>query len=503
MPTYPKAITKSATSLNVTWKTPNLYTGPTKYIVSVIDSKNISIQIKPCDTGFDFKATECIVTGLDEYWTYSITVIATTDAGSTSSISVTGQTAEARPGSIRRLSLKSEDDVTKNRSVEVTWTAPKDRDRNGIIQRYYVEFKDSSGKTVSFGTKNNITTHYFYQGMFPGVYSVQVFAATTVGNGTEVTQSITVRPGAPLKLIEETADSLLMQPSKVKVSDDERQIAVKLPLKDLLCNIRNGQLKRWGVVVAQESQATDTSFTGSTTDFNKKVKEKYKSWFQVKDMDSIPSYIATPENWTVQCPTFYNSNRRKRAATTATPEHVYKDFIVGEDGKCSGKQNNKYCNGELQPGRSYRVKTFVCTAGGCTETEYSNAISTAPDPTVPIAAGISSALVVIAVVGVVVFVLRRKQLVCFAKDVERLRTHSHGEGIRMDKIEPKRKSACTYVFFPYYSLKQLIFTRVRNGVDKSNTQRHKDTELAGQGERKPKSKEIEIVQMHAYPTNLA
>ncbi|XP_053398121.1 tyrosine-protein phosphatase 10D-like [Mercenaria mercenaria] len=233
-----------------------------------------------------------------------------------------------------------------------------------------------------------------------------------------------------------------MQPSKAKVSDDERQIAVKLPLKDLLCNIRNGQLKRWGVVVAQESQATDTSFTGSTAYFNKKVTEKYKSWFQVKDMDPIPPYIATPENWTVQCPTFY-SNRGKRA--TATREHVYTDFIVGEDGKCSGIQNNKYCNGELQPGRSYRVKSFVCTTAGCTETEYSNAISTAPDLTVPMAAGISSALVVIAVVGVVVFVLRRKQLVCFAKDDESLRTHTPVEGIHMDKIEPMKMNSCRII----------------------------------------------------------
>ncbi|XP_053398119.1 receptor-type tyrosine-protein phosphatase beta-like [Mercenaria mercenaria] len=441
MPTDPKAITKSATSLNVSWKTPNLYTGPTKYTVTVMDLKNTSIKIQPCETGIDFKATECIVSGLDEYWNYNITVIATTDAGNTSSISVTGQTAEARPGKIRRLSLKSEDDVTKDRSVEVTWTPPKDRDKNGIIQRYHIEFKDNDGKTVSFGTKDSITTYYFYQGMFPGVYSVKVFAATAVGNGTMETQSITVSPGAPLKLIEETADSLLMQPSKAKLLDHERQIAVKLPLKDLLCNIRNGQLKRWGVVVAQENQATDTSFTGNTTDFNKKVKEKYKSWFQVKDMDPIPPYIATPENWTVQCPTVYGSKRRKRAATIATPGHVYEDFIVGVDGECSGKQNNKYCNGELQPGRSYRVKTFVCTAGGCTETEYSKAISTAPDLTIPIVAGISSALAVIAVVGVVVVVLRRKQLVCFAKDDERLRTHTPGEGIHMGKIEPTRKNA--------------------------------------------------------------
>ncbi|XP_053390364.1 protein sidekick homolog [Mercenaria mercenaria] len=51
-PSDPKAITKSATSLNVTWKTPNLYTGPTKYTVTIMGIKNVTIKIKPCETGF-------------------------------------------------------------------------------------------------------------------------------------------------------------------------------------------------------------------------------------------------------------------------------------------------------------------------------------------------------------------------------------------------------------------------------------------------------------------
>jgi hypothetical protein len=54
---------------------------------------------------------------------------------------------------------------------------------------------------------------------------------------------------APIKVINE------MQPSNEQPPDKEKQIAIQLPLKSFLCNTSSGELKRWGIVVAQDGQA--------------------------------------------------------------------------------------------------------------------------------------------------------------------------------------------------------------------------------------------------------
>ncbi|XP_060604253.1 uncharacterized protein LOC132757085 [Ruditapes philippinarum] len=156
-------------------------------------------------------------------------------------------------------------------------------------------------------------------------------------------------------------------------------------------------------------------------------------------MDSIKPYLATYLNLTDVCQ-HINGGTRERRSVTQRDVETYQRFVVGLDGKCSGKQADLFCNGELQPGRRYRVKTFACTINGCTETRYSNPISTDPDLTVAVASGISSAVVVLVVVGVVIFLLRRKQLACFLKDEGRLVTQSPDEGIHLDKIEHTKKN---------------------------------------------------------------
>jgi hypothetical protein len=50
----------------------------------------------------------------------------------------------SEPGKVSYLKLKSEKDVTKQRSVNVTWDEPSIRDRNGIIQNYFIVLTNSS-----------------------------------------------------------------------------------------------------------------------------------------------------------------------------------------------------------------------------------------------------------------------------------------------------------------------------------------------------------------------
>ncbi|XP_053390361.1 tyrosine-protein phosphatase Lar-like, partial [Mercenaria mercenaria] len=260
-----------------------------------------------------FKATCCLIDKVDAFWNYTVQVTAKTIAGVNGSETVLGTTAQSTPGNVTNVQLKPEEEVTKPRTLKVSWEEPKKRDLNGILTEYHIRCTKIDDKSVVYSNRTASNIHSCVMtDIQPGIYNVQVFAATVKGNGSRVTRMATVLPGAPLKLVEETENSLLMQQSQVKPADDERQIAVKLPLRDLLCNIRNGKLTRWGVIVSQESQATDKTFSGSTTAFDYKVSNTYKSWFQVKDMDRISPYITTPRDWKVHCLTFYGSMFRRK-----------------------------------------------------------------------------------------------------------------------------------------------------------------------------------------------
>ncbi|XP_053398126.1 tyrosine-protein phosphatase 10D-like [Mercenaria mercenaria] len=267
-----------------------------------------------------------------------------------------------------------------------------------------------------------------------------VAVENSAGIGVPSLNTTRVQSGAPLMLVEETDSNLLIRPSPVEVPDKERQISVQLPLHDLLCNLFNGQPIRWGVIVVQDGNQNDVPFTGTLQGFKSRRLSVYKRCSQVKDDDSIPAYVATPLDWSPRCSPIVIGNRQNRSTDLA---HVmpYKDFVVGSQGECSGVPDDQYCNGELQPGRSYRVKAFVCNSKGCTETRYSNPISTDPDLTIPIVAEASSAIVVLVVVVVIVCILKRKQMVCFAKDSERSpHTHRPDDDIHLDKIEPTKKN---------------------------------------------------------------
>jgi hypothetical protein len=59
---------------------------------------------------------------------------------------------------------------------------------------------------------------------------------------------------APFRVNESVA------PSADQPKDTERQIAVNLPLKTFLCNTSSGYPTKWGLIVAQNDQATGIHF---------------------------------------------------------------------------------------------------------------------------------------------------------------------------------------------------------------------------------------------------
>ncbi|XP_033741926.1 phosphatidylinositol phosphatase PTPRQ-like [Pecten maximus] len=152
------ASTVNSTRISVTWNKPNLKTGPTSYTATAIDEKTQKNTSSCTTTGFE--STMCMIGNLDEYWNYTIVVIATTVNGSAySSNNKTVKTAQAVPGNVTDLHVSVESDVTKARTVDVTCNPPVVRDLNGIITGYTLEWGYSKGS--------------------------QVFASTVVGKGGE------------------------------------------------------------------------------------------------------------------------------------------------------------------------------------------------------------------------------------------------------------------------------------------------------------------------------
>ncbi|XP_052810161.1 tyrosine-protein phosphatase 10D-like isoform X2 [Mya arenaria] len=436
-PTNVSTRDKTSSSLLIEWKKAADFNGPTKYMVHINDSVNSTISIETCTTDVanwtDKLATECNVHGLDAYWEYDIVVDAITfDEGYgeliKSSEKQTFRTAEAVPGPVAHFDVKPEEDVLEERNFRIDWTEPAERDLNGVITGFVIHYQSEKIEvTVGPNTRSKTVLHDVI-----GSYNVSIQARTSVGPGAPVHKEITVNPGAPIK-VDESKNPLMLKAS-VSVDNDEKQIAVALPLAQFLCNSSNGPPTMWGIVVAEADEAArDTQFAGKKDDFQKKIHDTYKNWFQVDGLNNIPPYIVTKLNWKPPCT---NGNRRKRSATDGS-----NIFVIGNEA-CHGSSTlNEYCNGPLPDGRSFKVKSFVCTDYGCSESVYSQPIETAPNMTAAFVGGTVSGVVVLVLVITVIFFMRRRQA---AKDTESI-THTSSEQFgEMGKLQTKEKPVAVY-----------------------------------------------------------
>ncbi|XP_069132606.1 tyrosine-protein phosphatase 10D-like isoform X1 [Argopecten irradians] len=118
-------------------------------------------------------------------------------------------------------------------------------------------------------------------------------------------------------------------------------------------------------------------------------------------------YIAS-RSWQPSCRSDQDRKRRRRSTPVKTVA-----FTVGAGGDCSGD-----CNGYVQPGKFYKVRVALCTDTGCSESEWSNPIKTEPNLTPSIVGGVIGALLAVVIFLVVMFILRRRSMLCFKKDKE-------------------------------------------------------------------------------------
>ncbi|XP_018017298.1 phosphatidylinositol phosphatase PTPRQ [Hyalella azteca] len=117
------------------------------------------------------------IVGLTPYTQYSITVVASTEAGPGMPSDLIITTDEAYPSEVRNLMANS----TNSTEIFVSWEIPEEE--NGILGDYLITWDDGSGDNQSAEVN---TTSFLIEGLFPCVlYNITVKAQTGAGYGEE------------------------------------------------------------------------------------------------------------------------------------------------------------------------------------------------------------------------------------------------------------------------------------------------------------------------------
>ncbi|XP_062587931.1 phosphatidylinositol phosphatase PTPRQ-like [Saccostrea cucullata] len=380
-----------ASSLRVSWNPPILQTGPTRYEASAIDEMDSTINFTCRTQGFG--NTNCIITGLDAYWRYSLVVRVFTDNFEPNYSASQFTTAQSAPGRVEYFSVKQDENIAVKSNVLIEWKPPVKRDLNGIIQIYFIQFWYLLGEKMVMSYSSN-TREVKIEVKPEETYTFQIFAMT-VENATEenyYTDKITIKPGAPLPLPPQKTP-VIQQGSSV--SNEQKQLSIAFSLL-ALCYDRNGEITQWFVIVSKESKGSTGTFIGGKANYYNFIQKHYQTWRDVYENDNRHTYVAS-DSWKPNC-VKSTQNREK------TEMHTM--FTLGSEGDCSN--SHKYCNGYLEPGKKYWVRYAICTRVACLESEYSSQFTTAPN-NVPVIAGSVSAVILVALIVVIIVAVFHKR----------------------------------------------------------------------------------------------
>uniref|UniRef100_F7ALI8 Usherin n=1 Tax=Xenopus tropicalis TaxID=8364 RepID=F7ALI8_XENTR len=174
----PEVKSVSSTEINVTWSSPLLTNGEiSKYIIQMDKDKY-----------FVGKKLSTLVSNLQPFTQYNISLLACTNGGCTSSLTTSFRTMEAPP-----LEMKAPTyNVTGPSSINLTWESPDKP--NGQIRKYELR-RDDLVIYVGQDTK------YHDFGLTPGMeYSYAVQADNNEGNITSPSVKIKTHPSSPSDL---------------------------------------------------------------------------------------------------------------------------------------------------------------------------------------------------------------------------------------------------------------------------------------------------------------
>ncbi|XP_078323540.1 tyrosine-protein phosphatase 10D-like isoform X2 [Crassostrea virginica] len=352
-------------------------------------------------------STSCKITGLDAYWNYTIAVRVKVDGFTPNNSSTNLTTIQDAPGRVALFNVTQDPNITAKTNVIIQWKPPIERDLNGIIKKYFIQYWYQQGQTkMKYAVLVKDVMSYDdelreakIEVEAEKVYTFQIFSMT-IKNATEddfYKQNIRIKPGAPLPPPKQNV-TLITKSSPP--SDDQTQINVAFSHL-AICDDSNGRITKWYIIVSKGS--VKKAFRGSKDKYESFIKENYTTWENVYETDNNVPYIAS-DSWKPACP---KGGRRRRSVQTFI-------FTLGVEGECvSGK---KYCNGNLEPGESYSVRYSVCTDEGCLESEFSEPFKTAANLTPAIAGTTAAVILLVFVIIIVIVVTKRRGMGPFKKE---------------------------------------------------------------------------------------
>ncbi|VDH90113.1 cytokine receptor domeless, partial [Mytilus galloprovincialis] len=386
----------SSSEITVTWNQPIPRPGVTTYHVKAYEVVNGVEKFVKISNVSGYSIQTVVFSQLEAYWNYTFTVVATTDKGDSeqSDMSPINRTNQAAPGKVLNFDVvKPNND--EHRKLKVIWSIPELRNRNGLIEEYTVEH-NTTGTTVSSTVDATMDNLEILFNITPEeYYDIKVYAVNTENTiGAEVGEVYYAKPGPPNvptipALVEETSSPPSTQTT----------IEVKFSLGWFL-NTDNGIRTDGGIVICPKSSCDnygDTSQMKEPSHF-----ATLETWKKSKAKGFTQAYRVTNRTWISDH--VNSAGRRKRSSQVV-------ELTIGEDSGCDKLEDDVYCNGPLPADIRIMVIAFVCTSGGCTESQQFGPYKTQPEPeALPIAiiAGVVSAVVVFLIIIIIIVVIKKR-----------------------------------------------------------------------------------------------
>ncbi|VDH93210.1 Hypothetical predicted protein [Mytilus galloprovincialis] len=175
------ASVESSSEIQLTWNLPGPKPGITTYYIKVYE---VVLNVQPTFVkgenviGFDKQIVQ--FSGLEAYWNYTFTVVATTDKGSSdqSDMSSVVTTYQDAPGRVTSFEIKRPSVILT--TMEVSWSVPLLRERNGIIKEYKIDHNISGTTTTeTIAAESEIFQKLYY--ITPDRhYQIEIYAVNSL-----------------------------------------------------------------------------------------------------------------------------------------------------------------------------------------------------------------------------------------------------------------------------------------------------------------------------------
>ncbi|XP_052089969.1 phosphatidylinositol phosphatase PTPRQ-like [Mytilus californianus] len=185
-PSEVAALVESFSEIKLTWNLPGPTPGITTYYIKMYEVvlNALPAFIKGVNViGFNKQVAQ--LSGLEAYWNYTFTVVATTDKGSSeqSDMSSVVTTYQDAPGKVTNFVIKRPSAILT--TMEVSWGMPLLRERNGIIREYKINHNISGTTTTeTIAAESEIFQKLYY--ITPDRhYQIEIYAMNSLNQAGE------------------------------------------------------------------------------------------------------------------------------------------------------------------------------------------------------------------------------------------------------------------------------------------------------------------------------